>query len=151
MKGFLPQPALAATLGDRLGSEIREFTLPGTSLGETQKVPLLWRDLSSLKLRHDQPWPRGCSLLMPLLTSGCASLRRPVSLCVSLEGCSFVFYKGTAFASIFTLQSGSYSSSSSFSSRSLGWETAPPNTGGEGWMGSGALGDAVDLKLQGPS
>lgn len=54
---------------------------------------------------------------------------------VICEGCSFVSHKGTAFASTFTHHSGSFSFSSSLSSRSLGRETAPPHTGGEDWTG----------------
>lgn len=69
---------------------------------------------------------------------------------VILEVCSFLFHKRTAFPSVITQQSCSFSSSSSFSSRSLDRETALPSTDGQDQSGVGVLEDAVNLMLKGP-
>lgn len=68
-----------------------------------------------------------------------------------LEGCSFLLHKGIALTKIITQQSHSYPFSFSFSSKSLGRETAPSSTDGEDQIGLGKLGDAVNSMLQGLS
>lgn len=80
-----------------------------------------------------------CLLCWFLLTQPHLSASASWTWILILERCSFCFHKGTVLTRTVTEQSCPCSLSSSFSSASVGRETAPPSTYGEDSDGSGKL------------